>query len=98
MDSPIFFTETFPCLIRDKETVLYQGKALSLTTWNERGAFDILPEHSHFISIIEKKIQIILPDGKTLSVPVTKAILKVYDGEVRIYMGIFSSISGQNKR
>lgn len=93
MESTIFYTATFPCLIRDRERILYQGEALSLTTVNEEGPFDVLPQHSHFISIIQNKLELVQPDGKTLTVPVTKAILKVYNGEVRVYLGIFSSIS-----
>lgn len=93
MNSTIFFSETFPCLIRDREKILYKGQALALTTFNAKGVLDVLPEHTHFISIIEKKLELTQPDGKTLNVPVSKAVLKVYQGEVRVYMGIFSSIS-----
>ncbi len=94
MESTIFYNSTFPCLIRDRQRILYQGQALSLTAINEEGPFDVLPQHSHFISIIQNKLDLVQPDGKTLTVPVTKAILKVYNGEVRVYLGIFSSISG----
>lgn len=92
MATGAFYKQTFPILIRDKERVVYQGQALSLTTWNDKGVFDILPEHSHFVSIIQKQLDIVKSDGKTLSVPIVKAILKVFQGEVRIYMGVFSNI------
>jgi F0F1-type ATP synthase epsilon subunit len=93
MNTAVFYTDTFPCLIRDRERILYKGKALSLTTVNDQGLFDILPNHSNFISIIKDKLDILSPDGKTLSVPVTRAILKVFEGDVKVYLGIFSSIS-----
>lgn len=91
----IFYKQTFPILIRDKERVLYNGQALSLTTWNSKGIMDVLPGHSHLVSIIEKQLDIIKNDGNTLSVPVTKAILKVFQGEVRVYLGVFSSLSAK---
>ena len=93
MAAGTFYKQTFPILIRDKERIVYQGQALALTTWNDKGVFDVLPTHSHFISLIHKKLDIIKPDGKTLSVPIVKAILKVFQGEARIYMGVFSNIS-----
>lgn len=93
----IFYKQTFPVLIRDKERIVYKGQALSLTAWNHKGIFDVLPGHSHIVSIIEKRLDIIKDDGKSLSVPIVKAILKVFQGEARVYMGVFSNI-GFNKK
>lgn len=93
MADKIFYNQSFDCLIRDRERILYQGKALAITTKNETGVLDILPEHTHFITIIQNSLEIVQKDGKTLNIPVTKGILKVYEGEVRIYLGIFSTLS-----
>lgn len=89
----IFYGQKFKCIVRDREKILYIGEASAITTYNEKGVLDVLPGHTHFISIIERSLQIVYPDGKTLNIPITKGILKVYLGEVRVYLGIFSSIS-----
>lgn len=97
MKNSIFYSATFRCLIRDRETILFQGDAYALTTINEQGKLDILPQHTHFISIIQDNITIITADGKKLEFPVLKGILKVFDNEVKIYLGIFSSLSKEEK-
>jgi F0F1-type ATP synthase epsilon subunit len=89
----IFYKQTFNCLVRDRQTVLYEGPASAITTRNEHGLLDVLPEHTHFISIIEGSVDIVRPDGKTLNIPVSKGILKIFGGEARIYLGIFSVAS-----
>jgi F0F1-type ATP synthase epsilon subunit len=89
----IFYSQTLNCLVRDRQTILYEGPASAITTRNEQGLLDILPEHTHFISLIESKLDIVRPDGQTLNIPVSKGILKVFEGEARIYLGIFSVAS-----
>lgn len=93
MASPIFFKQTFRCIIRDRDTVLFQGDALAVTTKNEVGLMDVLPEHTNFISIVQESIEVVKNDGKSLKLPIEKGVLKVLANEVRIYLGIFSSIS-----
>lgn len=96
MANDIFYNLTFKCLIRDRERVLYSGDAYSITTYNEHGKMDVLPEHTHFISIIQDSINIIGADNKPLSIPVSKGILKVLENDVRVYLGIFSAASKLN--
>ncbi len=96
MPNQIFYTETIPCLVRDKEVILFQADIKAVTTKNDRGKLDVLPGHTHFISIIEDSIHIIAKDGKVVDFPVHKGILKVFDNEVKIYLGIFSSVSKSN--
>lgn len=98
MPNNIFYTKTFNCLVRDRETILYQGNALAITTRNERGKLDVLPEHANFISIIDEFVDIIRDDNKILKIPVTRGILKIYDNEARIYLGIFSVSSQRDKK
>lgn len=93
MTNNIFSKKTFDCLVRDRERILYEGPAFAICSENESGKLDVLPEHTHFISIIQHSLDIIRNDGKTLSIPVSKGILKVLDGDVRIYLGIFSAAS-----
>lgn len=38
--------------IRDRRKVLFFGKGFSLSSTNEKGDFDILPQHANIISLI----------------------------------------------
>lgn len=93
MINDIFYKKTFTCLIRDKENILYDGQVRAISTKNEQGTLDVLPDHTHFISIIEGKISVVKPDDKKVEMPIQKGILKVLDNEVRIYLGIYSPSS-----
>lgn len=93
MASQIFYKQTFRCIIRDRDTVLFEGDAFAVSAKNEVGLMDVLPEHTNFISIVQESIEVMKNDGKSLKLPIEKGVLKVLDNEVRIYLGIFSSIS-----
>ncbi len=93
MPNQIFYSQTFPCLVRNRETILFQGDAFALSTVNNKGKLDVIPGHTHFVSIIEQSLKIVKTDGKTVEFPVNKGILKVFDNEVKVFLGIFSSVS-----
>ncbi len=90
MTSTLFFTEEFDLLIRNRQRALYQGKAAAVSTKNDDGPFDILPQHIHFISIIKEFITITKLDGTTQEFPLDTGVLKVYQNQVRIYIGLYS--------
>lgn len=50
-------------LIVNVEKTLYRGQALSLSCLNQKGKFDVLPLHSNFISLIYKRLSLVLPNG-----------------------------------
>jgi F0F1-type ATP synthase epsilon subunit len=67
---------------------LYSGEAKAVTGYNEKGLFDILPMHSHFITEILKTIVVHTPEGEEKSFEVSRGILKVGDNEVKIFLGV----------
>ena len=44
--------------------IVFEGPALSVSSKNSCGKFDILPEHANFISLIQKEPIIIQTSGK----------------------------------
>lgn len=70
---------------RAVETV-WEGNASSVSSSNANGAFDILPMHAHFLTIIEgNPIQIVTSDGKNLTFVFKQAVMHVKDDVVHIY-------------
>ncbi len=74
--------------IRDRKGVVWEGAAAAVTGRNVAGAFDVLPEHSNFISIISKKLVIKTADKKIREFNVESGILQVREDKVMIYLGV----------
>ena len=50
--------------VHDRTGVLFTGDAEAVSSRNEKGSFDILSGHEHFISLILNKVEIHLPGEK----------------------------------
>ena len=75
-------------LIRGRDTVHYGGKASAISSKNNKGPLDILPRHTHFISLIQDGVTIHKTDGSTQKINFVNAVLKVKDDKVEIYIGL----------
>ena len=71
---------------KDNETVEEEIKAVS--SFNERGPFDLLPLHENFISVVKDKIILHKSDGSTKEITIEKGVLKIAENNVNIYLGI----------
>jgi F0F1-type ATP synthase epsilon subunit len=89
--SDIFYNQQFDLLIRDRSNVLFEGKASAVSMKNETGVLDILPYHTNFISIVKEFVLFIDQAGKENKIPIDTGIVKVYQNEVKVYLGIFST-------
>jgi F0F1-type ATP synthase epsilon subunit len=93
MANELFYKEEFKLLIRDKQRVLFQGNASAVSTKNANGLLDILPEHINFISLVKDFIHVMKIDGTKSEFAIDMGIVKVYQNEVHVYLGIFSTSS-----
>jgi len=72
-------------IISPKED-LFNGTALSVSSENSSGKFDILPQHANFITLIQNSpIVIRTGEGKDLSYNFPLAIVHTAENQVRIY-------------
>lgn len=78
----------FHLKIVSKEGVLYEGDIKSLTSFNDKGKFDVLATHANFISIIYKKISIVEKNGNLKEIDIQKSLLKNKENNLEIYLGI----------
>ncbi len=68
------------------KSILYEGEALSISSTNSQGKFDVLPQHANFISFIENQpIEIRKKDHKLISFGFSKAIIYTLGNKVSIY-------------
>lgn len=81
MDNTESQTLTIHLVIRSREKVAFEGEVFAFTSVNERGIFDVLPEHENFISVIRDLIVI---HKKTPNGEANKEELKIDRGIVRV--------------
>ncbi len=75
-------------VVRTKDGTLFKEKAKAISSYNDKGLFDILPEHENFISLIKQELTIHTPDGKDKQMKIDNAIMKVYKNEVHVFLGL----------
>jgi len=80
--------KTLTVTVRARDAEYFNGKAVAITSMNKKGPFDILPKHTHFISLIQNSITIHKTDGSTQEIRFSNAILKVKDDIVEVYVGM----------
>lgn len=69
--------------------VEFAGQAKSVSSTNETGPFDILPNHANFITRIKNDCRIVSDTGEKKVVPISgPALLRVYKNKVSVYLGL----------
>ncbi len=70
------------------EKVLFEGKALSLSSINARGDFDMMVDHINFITVIKDKLILFLEGEKQQEFDLDMGILRCFDDNVDVFLGI----------
>lgn len=78
----------FDLTIKSREGIIFSGKVESVTSYNKKGKFDILPTHANFISLIFDKITVRTSSGETKEIAIKNALLRVRQDVVEVYVGI----------
>lgn len=74
--------------VRDRTKILFAGEAEAITSFNEKGEFDILAFHENFISLISKELRIRIKGGTVQTIPVASGVATVKQNVVEVYLGI----------
>ncbi|OGH20056.1 MAG: hypothetical protein A3D74_03995 [Candidatus Levybacteria bacterium RIFCSPHIGHO2_02_FULL_37_13] len=67
---------------------MFSDTVKAVSSYNDKGPFDILSEHENFISLIKQKIVIHKLDNKTQEFKIDNGVLRVYKNNVNIFIGI----------
>ncbi|EKD99649.1 MAG: hypothetical protein ACD_22C00216G0002 [uncultured bacterium] len=67
---------------------VFDGKVSSVTSVNDKGVFDVLPQHANFVSLINSYI--ILDEGLPTrkEIKIDRGVMKVAGDVVNIYLGL----------
>lgn len=71
-------------VVRNKDRVLYSGNAYAVTAINDKGIFDILPQHENFISLIKEKVIIHTTQKDEQQIKIESGIVRVYKDKVYV--------------
>ena len=74
--------------IKNKDSEVLEEEVKAVSSFNERGPFDILPLHENFISVVKDKIILHKKDGSAKEMVIERGVLKISENQVSIYLGI----------
>lgn len=72
------------------DRILYEGEATSVSSRNDKGRFDILPQHANYIALIKDFVSIAKTQGKEQQIVMKTGILRAYENKVQIFLGFDS--------
>lgn len=74
--------------IKSIKKTYFEGTASSVTSTNQKGEFDILPQHANLITLIQDYIILNKSTDKTKKFIITKGILKVENNQVLVFLDV----------
>lgn len=74
-------------VIRSREKILLDEKVNSVTSYNDKGVFDVLYEHENFISLIKQSVIIHREGMEDQEIKINNGIMRVYQNNVHLYLG-----------
>jgi len=64
----------------------FKGFAKSISSFDEKGPFDVLPAHENFVTDFYKKIEIVPYQGEKIVYEEAKGILEISDNVARVFL------------
>ena len=68
--------------------VYYEGPAAAVSAVNSVGAFDVLPGHADFFSVLEPGDVVIDTPNEVMSFPIESGIITVRDNQVMLFVNM----------
>lgn len=81
-------TKLLTVIVKGPKNEEFNGTAISVTSINKKGKFDILPYHANFITLINEYVIIQQADKKQITFTLVDGIIKVYEDKVNVLIGI----------
>ncbi len=79
-------------MIRNRRQLLFDDDVKAVTSKNDTGIFDVLPEHSNFISVLKEAITLHKIDGTEEVIPLKNGVMKVKDSGVKCYIDLLTTV------
>ncbi len=80
----------FEVVVQSKNGMLSQSAVEAITSLNEQGVFDVLPNHANLISIIKDYVILHFAQNESKEYKFTQGIMEVHSNKVSIFLDVFS--------
>jgi len=81
--------QKFHLKVASREGIVFEGDTVSITSYNEKGKFDVLASHENFISLIKKGLTVREDEKVALrEINFDNALIRVKENNVEVYLGI----------
>ena len=85
----------FQLKIVSREGIVFEGEVSSITSYNDKGKFDVLAQHANFISLIKKGLSVReTQSSQAREMSFDDALIRVRENLVEIYLGLEGFASG----
>lgn len=74
--------------LRNREKIVFQEEVYALSSVNEKGPFDVLPEHENFISLVYEVVTLHKKSGEKEDIKIEGGVMKVFKNKVEVYLGV----------
>lgn len=74
--------------IKSREGIVYESDCKSVSSYNKVGKFDILGLHANFITLVEKELILIGPNGEQNTMKIETGVCKVKANQVTVYLAV----------
>lgn len=74
--------------ILSPDETIYEGDAQAISCHNPKGSFDVLYEHTNFMSMIDTQVTVLETNGHQRNFPVEQALIQVQENEVTILINV----------
>jgi len=79
--------DTLYVQVSSPERTLYDSEAKSISSFNDHGPFDILPQHENFISVIQQGVVVFNQQDQPQEFLLRNGVLRVTENRVDIFIG-----------
>lgn len=80
--------EQVDVVVRKREGLVFTGRVFAVSSVNEVGNFDILPEHANFICTIKDLLTIHHTKEKKEELKIDSGVLRAKGNLIEVYIGI----------
>ena len=74
--------------VRSRQGLVFEGDLFAVSSYNSAGLFDVLPQHTNFISLIKRKVTLRRGDGRTDEIALENGVIMVENNRVVVFLGV----------
>lgn len=80
--------ELLAIIVRRPGQTVFSGQVTSVSSVNEKGPFDILPEHTNYIAIISQTLNWQPVKGAAAQMPIKRGVIWVKKNAIEVYLDL----------